>query len=244
MTREVDCTDEMRARFRQHFIEVSRRGAFRVSPETEIEPPFSFLAEIGHDNPLRLGAFTYTNSAFYGRPISIGRYCSIGAGLHFGQIEHPTNWLTTSNITYSEWASFEFARARGAHTRPLFPLPERKSSITIGNDVWIGQNVYIKSGVTIGDGAVIGAHAIVTKDVAPYAIVGGAPIRLIRYRFDEPTIERLLQVKWWRFAFTDLVGVDLTDPIRALDAIEAREEQGALSAYAPQILRLGDLLDA
>jgi virginiamycin A acetyltransferase len=242
MNIEVDCTDEMRTRFRGAFVEVSRPGRFWVNPDTRIEPPFTFVAEIGHDNPLRLGAFSYTNSAFYGRPVTVGRYCSIASGLHFGQIEHPTHWLTTSNITYSEWASYAFAKQRGAETRQLFPLPLRETDITIGHDVWIGQNVYLKSGVTIGHGAIIGAHAVVTKDVPPYAIVGGVPARLIRYRFDPALIERLLRVQWWRFAFTDLTGVDLTDPARALDVIEEREAKGELQPYAPVWLRLGDLV--
>lgn len=71
---------------------------------------------------------------------------------------------------------------------------------TIGNDVWIGMNVFIKAGVKIGDGAVIGACSVVTKDVAPYAIVGGNPAVVIRYRFDESTIQSLLDIGWWNLS--------------------------------------------
>ncbi len=70
-------------------------------------------------------------------------------------------------------------------------------SITIGNDVWIGSGAYIKSGIVIGDGAVIGAGAVVTKDVEPYAIVGGIPAGVIRYRFSREQIECLLKSRWW-----------------------------------------------
>ena len=74
----------------------------------------------------------------------------------------------------------------------------------IGNDVWIGDQCFIKAGVKVGDGAVIGAHAVVTHDVPPYAIVGGVPARVIRYRFDEETINSLLNSEWWNLNDKDL----------------------------------------
>jgi acetyltransferase-like isoleucine patch superfamily enzyme len=70
-------------------------------------------------------------------------------------------------------------------------------SVTIGNDVWIGQNVNIMSGVNIGDGAIIAANSHVVKDVPPYAIVGGNPANIIKYRFTENQIQKLLQIQWW-----------------------------------------------
>ena len=72
-------------------------------------------------------------------------------------------------------------------------------TVRIGNDVWIGDGVYIKSGVTIGDGAVIGAHAVVVHDVPPYEIVAGVPAHVIRRRFSDETVERLLQIQWWNW---------------------------------------------
>ena len=69
--------------------------------------------------------------------------------------------------------------------------------VEIGNDVWIGSHVLILDGVTIGDGAVVAAGAVVTKDVEPYAIYGGVPAKLIKYRFPPKTIEMLLKMKWW-----------------------------------------------
>ncbi len=69
--------------------------------------------------------------------------------------------------------------------------------VTIGNDVWIGVRVIILGGVKIGNGAVIGAGSVVTRDVPPYAVVAGAPARLIRYRFEEPVIRRLEELQWW-----------------------------------------------
>ncbi len=67
----------------------------------------------------------------------------------------------------------------------------------IGNDVWIGSNVLIIGGIKIGDGAIVAAGAVVTKDVPPYAIVGGIPARIIRFRFDKEQINKLLELKWW-----------------------------------------------
>jgi virginiamycin A acetyltransferase len=69
--------------------------------------------------------------------------------------------------------------------------------VVIGNDAWIGQGVTILSGVTIGDGSVVAARSVVTKDVPAYGIVAGNPVRLIRQRFDEATIARLLALRWW-----------------------------------------------
>ena len=74
---------------------------------------------------------------------------------------------------------------------------DNKGDIVVGNDVWIGYEAVILSGVTIGDGAIIGARAVVTKDVLPYTIVAGVPARPIRKRFDEETIARLEQLRWW-----------------------------------------------
>ena len=71
--------------------------------------------------------------------------------------------------------------------------------VTIGNDVWIGANVCILPGISIGDGAVLAAGAVITKDVPPYAIVGGVPAKVIKYRFSEDIIKKLLKIKWWNW---------------------------------------------
>ena len=81
---------------------------------------------------------------------------------------------------------------------------ERYKRLTIGNDVWIGANVYIKNGIVIGDGSVIAAGAVVVKDVPPYAIVGGVPAKIIRYRFPQDIIDGLLTIKWWNWSDEEL----------------------------------------
>lgn len=122
-----------------------------------------------------------------GATLTMGAFCSVASGVQvlLGG-EHRPDWVTTY--------PFSALWAKGRH---LPGHPASKGDVIIGNDVWIGAEAMILSGVTIGDGAVIGARAVVAKDVSPYAIVGGNPARLIRMRFDEATIARLQNLKWW-----------------------------------------------
>lgn len=93
----------------------------------------------------------------------------------------------------------------------------KKYFVEIGNDCWIGDGAFIVSGVTIGDGAVVLAHAVVTKDVPPYAIVGGVPAKVLRYRYDDDTIKFLLEFKWWDLDIEWLRNnIDLMTDIEAL----------------------------
>lgn len=125
-----------------------------------------------------------------GKKLTIGRYCSIGDRVEILLGGDPrTQWGTT----------YPFSALRD-----LWPTAPRtgtwhtsRGDVTIGHDVSLGSGAVILSGVTVGHGAVVAAHAVVTQDVPPYAIVGGNPASIIRYRFDEATIEALLDVKWW-----------------------------------------------
>jgi virginiamycin A acetyltransferase len=102
--------------------------------------------------------------------------------------EHCTRWVTTYLF------NFIFEEARHITEHPL-----SKGDVIIGNDVWIGHEVLILSGITVGDGSVIGARSVVTKDVPPYSIVAGNPASIIRLRFDEEIVEKLLKIKWWNY---------------------------------------------
>jgi len=118
---------------------------------------------------------------------TIGKFCSISWDVTINAIGHLYENLSTNAFPYVKNAG-DFLRMQ----------PERKiKEVKIGNDVWIGANSVIMPGINIGDGAVIGAETVVTKDVPLYAIVAGVPAKVIKYRFDKKTIERLLKIKWW-----------------------------------------------
>ena len=137
------------------------------------------------------------NNVLYHYPVNhdrllIGKFCSIacGAKFLFNSANHALGSLSTYPfpIFYDEW---------GLEGKNVADAWDNKGDIALGNDVWIGYEAVILAGVTIGDGAIIGARAVVTRDVPPYAIVGGVPARLIRRRFDDATIEALLDLRWW-----------------------------------------------
>lgn len=137
-----------------------------------------------------MGRYSYLGRHSYLICADIGQFCSIGDEVKVGLGIHTLSNLSTSplfteryNGTGSSWVDKDMA------------IPFKR--VVVGNDVWIGERVMIMGGITIGDGAVIGAGAIVTRDVPPYAVVAGIPAKVIRFRFSETMIQKLLQLKWW-----------------------------------------------
>jgi virginiamycin A acetyltransferase len=132
------------------------------------------------DENCSIGSYTYIGFNSRITKASIGNYCSIANNVNIGDGEHPLSEISTSSFfiksNYDELT---------------------QSPCVIGNDVWIGVSCIIRRGVTIGDGAVIGANSFVNKDVLPYTIVAGSPAKLIRKRFDDNKINKILSSRWW-----------------------------------------------
>ncbi|WP_458097231.1 CatB-related O-acetyltransferase [Roseomonas sp. WA12] len=151
------------------------------------------LAEFCAKSGSAIGEHTYgaPEVRWWGEParLSIGRYCSIAQGVViFLGGNHRTDWVST--YPFNSLPAWPEAAGIGGH-------PATRGDVTVGSDVWIGEGASILSGISIGHGAVIGARSVVTRSVAPYAIVAGNPARLIRRRFPAHVVDALLEAAWW-----------------------------------------------
>lgn len=208
------------------------------SEDTAIETYCGFFK--GTTLPRRAGAFSYSNSGLH-RLASMGRYCSIAAGVGVMGNGHPHSWVSISPFSYNSWRAHAnivdaIIDAEQADSWPSLPFQTSEGAPLIGNDVWIGQDVLLSQGITIGDGAVIAARAVVTRDVAPYTIVGGCPAKILRRRFPEELSERLLASQWWDYRFTDFTGMAFDKPHVFLDQLEEKVASGGIRPYRPQAL--------
>lgn len=146
-----------------------------------------------------VNSYTYMGDRCELPQTAIGKFCSISNNVMLAAGNHPLNYVSTSPYTYSaiDWS---FSK-ENKFDKEFFYTSEREHMLCeIGNDVWIATGAVLVCGnhaLKIGDGAVVAAGAVVTKDVPPYAVVAGCPARIIKYRFDEVTIEKLLNFKWW-----------------------------------------------
>jgi acetyltransferase-like isoleucine patch superfamily enzyme len=151
----------------------------------------------------------------------IGSFCSIAPGLEFVfRGKHMVNWVST----------YPF-REKWNMDVPLNDLPAH-DPIIVGNDVWIATNVKIVQGVTVGDGAVVAMESLVTRDVPPFAMVGGHPARIIRYRFSERQIADLLRIAWWNWP---------DDEIRAVVPLLTSDDIDGFIDFANRRKQLGTL---
>ena len=213
-----------------------------VAPEVRIEPYTHLFA--GEMLPLRLGAFSYSHSEL-ALQMQIGRYCSIGAGLRVMGGEHPMEWATTSPFGYHgapmQGVSAFFADV-GAQPRPRAWSKGPPWGVQVGHDVWIGDEVMLAPYVKIGHGAVIGARAFVRQDVPPYAVVVGQTARVLRYRFPEPLVERLLALEWWRYTPDVLQQASLDQPERFVDELPELVERVGARELRPVCLAGDELI--
>ncbi len=153
------------------------------------------LADIAVRPDVEIGEWTYGSPRVFGvgeSALSIGRYCSIALDVTiFLGYEHNVSWVSTYPFPDPLLAKhFPEAASVTGH-------PRTRGPVVIGNDVWLGHGVTVLSGVTIGDGAVVGAQSVVTSDVPPYSVLVGAPGRVVRQRFDDDVVRRLLDLRWW-----------------------------------------------
>lgn len=127
-----------------------------------------------------IGNYSYVGYNTFITKANIGRYCSIANNVSIGQGEHLINNISTSSLFYED---------------PYNILTS--GDCIIGNDVWIGVGSTVRRGIKIGNGAIIGANSFVNKDVPPFAIVGGVPAKVLKYRFSQEQIEIIEKSKWW-----------------------------------------------
>lgn len=125
----------------------------------------------------------------------IGRFCSIASGVRIVTPTHPLDMVSTYPGFFNTQNNYPFGRGRISKIEYLQTADGY--AVEIGNDVWVGEGVTIKGGIKIGDGAVVGMNATVTKDVPPYAVVGGVPAKIIKYRMSEDQIRKMVSLRWW-----------------------------------------------
>ncbi len=183
------------------------------SNSLEVHPYTAF--QYGGRTLFNMGAFSYARSCLGGddgrnnvQNVTIGRYCSIADHVRIFQADHDISNFTTSTYVYPgpsyRRESYLVKKRSKEAKRELLAAKMRDPNspmVTIGNDVWIGSHVALRPGIIIGDGACIATGSVVTKDVPPYAIVGGVPAKVIKYRFEEGAIEKLLDLRWWQYDF-------------------------------------------
>jgi len=196
-----------RTYYRLHYKKKNVRFGSNVLLNTKNN--FEGLNVIGNNTEIAsctigLGSYVSNNSVI--KQTIVGRFCSIGSNVQTGLGTHPSKIFVSSHpafYTTEPHAGFTFAK-KNIFADHVFTDPENKYVVEIGNDVWIGSNVIIMDGIKIGDGAIVAAGSVVTADVLPYAIVGGVPAKLIRYRFTEIQIEKLSTIKWWNWDIKEI----------------------------------------
>lgn len=219
-----------------------------VEPNQKIEPFTRFLT----GNTLwNMGAFSFSWTSSWTAwktDVSVGRYCSIAGSSRIFGSEHPYSRFSSSGVVYDKnyISSFpecqEQAEINGFVVEPFMQSPR---CLTIGNDVWIGSHCAFKPGITIHDGAVIATGAVVTKDVPPYAIVGGVPAEVIKMRFPDTIIWEMMKLQWWDYCFTDFKNMRSDIPIEQfIERMKQDIEENRIHKFQPVLLTGEEIIAA
>lgn len=166
---------------------------------------------------ITMGKHSYMGNNNSVMDATIGNYCSIASYCSIGGGDHPNHWVSTSPYFYT------YNNSEKDNTMTTNSFSSGKT-VSIGNDVWIGESCFIKDGIQIGNGAIIGAHSVVTKNIPDYAVAVGNPAKVIKYRFDQETIEKLLEIKWWELNEKELAKYTtlFSDPKAFIQSIEKK----------------------
>ncbi|MFD2261443.1 CatB-related O-acetyltransferase [Lacibacterium aquatile] len=208
---------------------------YPLPKEVSLEP---YCSPRGGPRICSMGGFSYSNTGFPDK-VEIGRYCAIAVNVAIMGPNHPMDRVSPSGFDYDDLPHFVAAREDWGHHPALIPWVRNPVTLKICNDVWIGQDVLLARGITIGDGAVIAAGSVVTKDVPPYAVVGGAPARILKYRIaSEGLRQELLDLKWWDYAFPEFKGLDTMDVAAFVRELRQRVNAGDIQRWRPKPLNL------
>lgn len=185
--------------------------------------PYVYFSRTNVIHQLKFLSYSNTNEMAPMSQINCGRFCSIAPYVktQFNH-RHPYEYLTTSPITHNSKGhpNLKAYEEDYSFSWEMYPDPQKQIFSTIENDVWIGSNVFINSGVTISNGAIVAANSCVVKNVGPYEIVGGNPAKVIKKRFSDNLIERLLKSEWWNYDPANLSHFGINNPETFLDKFE------------------------
>lgn len=206
------------------FNNVSILGAGQIIAESPVSLLGCYIL-----GGLKIGRFSYAGIGCILGGCTIGRYCSIAPSVRISLGEHLVDWLTSHPVGFSDSQFAHLPEYKEANLFKSRSAELIRPETIVGNDVWIGTNSTLRRGVKVGHGAIIGAHLLVLNDVPPYAIVTGAPAKVIRYRFEPDLIQELLALEWWNYDLRVFSGIDIRDVKSSIEKMKV-----AVAAHSPK----------